>query len=131
MLTVCQIKQLAREFNLIFDHYDTHLIDLELNHPLFEEKNLTIFRFRLHRKLFRINAVPFKRTIYDMYHPFYTIEHVHFKDYRSPIAEKDGNLLSYPELYELLSLFLADVNLTHRQIQLEKKLSSINKDFSK
>lgn len=54
MLTVCQIKQLAREFNLIFDHYDTHLIDLTINHPLFEEKNLTVFRFRLHGKLFRI-----------------------------------------------------------------------------
>ena len=129
MLTVCQIKQLAREFNLIFDHYDTHLIDLCINHPLFEEKNLTIFRFRQHGKLFRINAVPFKRIVRDIYHPFYTIEHVHFKDYRSPIAEKDGNLLSYPELYELLSLFLADVNLTHHQEQIEKKLSSINKDF--
>ena len=129
MLTICQIKQLAREFNLIFDHYDTHLIDLTINHPLFEEKNLTVFRFRLHDKLFRINAVPFKRIVNDIYHPFYTIEHVHFKDHRSPIADKDGNLLSYHELYELLSLFMADVNLTHRQMLLEKKLSSIEKDF--
>ena len=129
MLTVCQIKQLAREFNLIFDHYDTHLIDLCITHPLFKEKNLTVFRFRQHDKLFRINAVPFKRIVRDIYHPFYTIEHVHFKDHRSPIAEKDGNLLSYSELYELLSLFMADVNLTHRQEQLEKKLSSIEKDF--
>ena len=129
MLTVCQIKQLAREFNLIFDHYDTHRIDLCITHPLFIERNLTFFRFRQHDKLFRINAVPFKRLVYNTYRPFYTIEHVHFKDYRSPIAEKDGNLLTYNELYELISLFLADVNLTHRQAQIEKKLSSINKDF--
>ena len=126
MLTICQIKQLAREFNLVFDHYDTHLIDLNINHPLFIEKNLTVFRFRLHSQLFRINAVP---LIWKISPSYYTIEHVHFKDFRSPIAEKDGNLLSYRELYELLSLFMADVNLTHHKLLLENKLSSIEKDF--
>ena len=126
MLTICQIKQLAREFNLIFDHYETHLIDLMINHPLFIEKNLTVFRFRLHGKLFRINSVPLISIISTS---FYTIEHVHFKDFHSPIAEKDGNLLSYKELYELLSLFMADVNLTHHKLLLDNKLSSIEKDF--
>lgn len=129
MLTVCQIKRLAREFNLIFDHYDTHLIDLCINHPLFEEKNLTVFRFRLHGNLFRINEIPVKRIINNISHSFYTIEHIHFKDHRSPITEKDGNILSYNELYELLSLFMADINLTHHKMLIEKKLSSIEKDF--
>ena len=129
MLTICQIKQLAREFNLVFDHYDTHLIDLTINHPLFMEKNLTVFRFRLHEKLFRIMTIPIIRIVNNTSFSFYTIQHVHFKDFHSPIAEKDGNLLSYKELYELLSLFMADVNLTHHKLLLENKLSSIEKDF--
>lgn len=130
MQTICQIKQLAREFNLIFDHYQTHLIDLCITHPLFPEPCLTVFRFRLKdNKLFRIYGFPLKILMNSFGKTFYTIQYIHFKDNQSLIFEKDGNMISYNEIHELLSLFMEDVEVTYRQQLISMKISSINEDF--